>query len=456
VDVNERFGEFDIIIVGSGPAGLSAARKALRLGKRVLNLDWGPHEFPHYSALLESSDVRSTGGLGGTAQHWGGQFGTLSESDKANWKILSGCDPNFFSKLENAQKSLCAEMGLDYSKFLSYENERLSKETLNQRECITVVPNEVRILKIFVDTVSDSNFCFFSGMKLLRIEILRGGSRVLHFENESIEIGQLPLLIATGCIESTRIMHQSLVSNDQTLPRNFGDNLSDHPNTYGSTYEILWRPKKLPPEIFADGCKRKYEVSRYHPDMDIFQSGIFEIRKEVKKPTLNPFKGKFFGLKNLVSIFCFISFRHELSMQLRTRYQLWYQIEQSRNANSMLTFQDNSMVANWTLSEKDIEMFTVLQESGEAEMMKYSVKKLMSPKVDPHFKSIQAFHPSGTMPFGNEPEESITNLNGQAFRIPNTWVASSALFPTSGWFNPSLIIMAFGCLAVEDIFKNEI
>ena len=114
------------------------------------------------------------------------------------------------------------------------------------------------------------------------------------------------------------------------------------------------------------------------------------------------------------------------------------------------------MVANWTLSEKDIEMFTVLQESGEAEMMKYSVKKLMTAKVDPHFKSIQAFHPSGTMPVGNEPEEFITNLNGQAFRIPNTWVASSALFPTSGWFNPSLMIMAFGCLAVEDIFKNEI
>lgn len=455
MDVNERYGEFDIIIVGSGPAGLSAARKALRLGKRVLNLDWGPHEFPHYSTLLESIDVRSTGGLGGTAHYWGGQFGTLSESDKANWEILSGCDSDFFSRLENAQKSLCDDMGIDYSKFLPYRTERLSKESLNQKESITLVLNEVRVMKIFGDIVNDSNFSFFAGMKLLSIEILQGGSRILHFNNESIEIGQLPLVIATGCIESTRIMHQSSITNDQTLPRNFANNLSDHPNIYGSTYEILRSPKTLPPEIFADGCKRKYEVTRYLPDLGIYQSGIFEIRKEVEKLILHPFKRNFFGLKNFASILYLIGFRHELSRQLRTRYRLWYQIEQSRNVNSMLTFGENSMAVNWTLSEKDIEMFTVLEEKGEAEIMKYSVKKSMSPMMDPYYKSVQAFHPSGTMPLGNEPEESITNLYGQAFQIPNTWIASSALFPTSGWFNPSLVIMAFGYLAVEDIFKNE-
>ena len=95
VDIKETFGEFDLIIVGSGPAGLSAAKRALQLDKRVLNLDWGPHEFPNYSAHLFSSQIRSTGGLGGTAHHWGGQFGTLSEFDKANWKFLSECDSDF-------------------------------------------------------------------------------------------------------------------------------------------------------------------------------------------------------------------------------------------------------------------------------------------------------------------------------------------------------------------------
>jgi len=455
VDIKETFGEFDLIIVGSGPAGLSAAKRALQLDKRVLNLDWGPHEFPNYSAHLFSSQIRSTGGLGGTAHHWGGQFGTLSEFDKANWKFLSKCDSDFFIHLEESQISLCHAMGIDYSCFLSYSSERNLKPSLNQSDRITLIPAETRILNLFKTTIDDSNYTFIPGKKLQSIQTNKDNSRTLIFEKESIDIGNIPIVVATGCIEATRIMYESYKISGQRLPNSIGKFLSDHPSLYGSTYEITRKPKMLPPEIFTNGTKKKYEISVFHSNLGIYQSGIFEIRKEIQSIFTNPLNNDFYSLKNFKSILSAIVFCRQLSRSFRTRYRLWYQIEQLRSPNSSLVFGKDSMDAKCSLSDKDLELFTLLQEYGEAEMMRYSLSKSISAPEIQSNNLEQAFHPSGTLSFGCDPEESVTNHYGKVHRMPHTWVASSALFPTCGWFNPSLIIMAFGYLAVEDIFKNE-
>lgn len=455
VDIAERFGQFDIIVVGSGPAGLAASKRALQFGKRVLNLDWGPHSFPHYSALLDSKQIRITGGLGGTAHHWGGQFGTLSEVDRKNWEVLSGCSSTYFNRLDNAQKSICEAMNIDFARFLKFQNHKRVEEAIYHRDAITLVASEIGILNIYKSTVSDSNYSFHSNMKLKSIEKHKDNTRTLHFENESITIGNLPLVIAAGCIESTKVIFESFRLNKQDFPQNLSRFLSDHPSCQGSEYQVVNKPKNLPPEVFNDGTKIKNEVAVYHSDLNVYQSGIYEIRKEVAELIKNPFKRNFFRSKNMRAILYAILNRPRRSREIRTRYVLWYQVEQYRNRDSMLEFDADFTFSNWTMGVRDFELFSTLQKCGEAEMLNYSVTKTRSVEIDQSCELEQAFHPSGTLVMGLDPEEDITDLYGKVFKIPHTWIASSAMFPTAGWFNPSLIIMAFGYLAVEDIFENE-
>ena len=455
VDIAERFGQFDIIVVGSGPAGLAASKRSLQLGKKVLNLDWGPHNFPNYSALLDSTQIRTTGGLGGTAHHWGGQFGTLSEVDKKNWAVLSGCSSTYFELLENAQKSICEDMNIDFTRFYKYQTHKNIEETIHHKDAITLVARDIGILNIYKSTVSDPNYSFYSNMKLKSIEKHEDSTRTLHFEKESINIGNLPLVIAAGCIESTKVIFESFRLNKENLPKSLSRFLSDHPSYRGSEYQVIKKPKNLPPEIFNDGTKIKREVIVFHSDSNVFQSGIYEIRKEVAELIKNPFKKSFFRYKNMKSISYAIQHRHIRSREIRTRYVLWYQIEQYRNRDSELVFNADLTFSNWTMGVKDFELFSMLQKFGEAEMLSYSVKKTSSVEIDQSCELEQAFHPSGTLVMGLDPEEDITDLCGKVFKIPHTWIASSAMFPTAGWFNPSLIIMAFGYLAVEDIFKKE-
>ena len=64
--IQQILSEVDLIIIGAGPAGLSGAKKALELQKKVLLVDWGMHTFPHFSAHLSSETHYTTGGIGGT------------------------------------------------------------------------------------------------------------------------------------------------------------------------------------------------------------------------------------------------------------------------------------------------------------------------------------------------------------------------------------------------------
>lgn len=456
VHISERFGEFDLVIVGSGPAGLSAAKKALQRGLRVLNLDWGPHDFPHYSALLKSQQVRVTGGQGGTAHYWGGQFGVLSEIDKANWEIVGKLNSKFFQKLEEAERSLCGDIGVDYSDFKTYPLETFSKEIVNQKLRTTVIPKQFGILKMFSQVISDSNYHFVSDMKLVSIEKNTDDFRTLHFEKESLKIGKVPLVVATGCIEATRIIRNSLVLNKESLPKNLGTNLSDHPSIYGSEYKVLKRPKRLPPEVFFENGKRKQEISIYDSEIGRFRSGVFEIRKVIDEIKKNPLEKVFYSSSNLKSIMLILGLCSKLSRRYRTRYLLWYQIEQNRNSESRIKFESDALSSQWSLSDKDFEMFALLKERGELEMMKYDIKKSLQVSIGPESKYSQAFHPSGTMTIGLNPEECAINPYGGVYKIPNTWVASSALFPTGGWINPSLVIMSFGYLVVDDILESKV
>jgi len=451
MEITEIANSFDLIVIGAGPAGLAGARKALNLKKRVLLIDWGEHIDPHYSALQKSDKDHVVGGLGGTARVWGGQFGLISAEDEFNWRIDGKFDEKFFRELKSELSTWLIEMGF---KEIEIEKE-LAGPYPQFRETFTIIPERSGVLEIFDTTITDSNLTYLPNKKLLHIEDVCESSRKLYFEDETVTSSTTPILLALGCIQSTEVILKSLRSNRYHIESEIGSYLADHPSKYGGAYKIHGKGHKLPPELFGNNQKKKFELVDFNSKTGYFQSGIFEIRKLVTPIILNPANHGFFCRANIASILLKLLGNRRLSEKIRTTLQIWYQIEQHRNENSRIIITNEGVQSNWVLGNEDLELFEKLEKYAECEMKQYSVKphKIKGPEAPETLE--QAFHPSGTLPVTSTTKKGIVNQYGKTENLNNVWVASSANFPTSGWVNPSLMIMSYAGVVVENIFRQE-
>jgi choline dehydrogenase-like flavoprotein len=74
-------------------------------------------------------------------------------------------------------------------------------------------------------------------------------------------------------------------------------------------------------------------------------------------------------------------------------------------------------------------------------------------KTDPLVSShpIGGYHHMGTTRMGSDPKTSVTDADGRVHGLGNLWVAGSSLFPTGGWANPTLTIVALALRSAERI-----
>ena len=107
------------------------------------------------------------------------------------------------------------------------------------------------------------------------------------------------------------------------------------------------------------------------------------------------------------------------------------------------------------MSANDFDLFDQIAENAETILNQYWVKEQNLKTNEKELVFNQAFHPSGTAQAGPANGQSITDQYGKLYELKNSWVASSAIFPTSGWSNPSLLIMAYSALVVGRIFNKE-
>ena len=74
-------------------------------------------------------------------------------------------------------------------------------------------------------------------------------------------------------------------------------------------------------------------------------------------------------------------------------------------------------------------------------------------QTDPLISShpIGGYHHMGTTRMGTDPRTSVTDPDGRVHGLANLWVAGSSLFPTGGWANPTLTIVALALRSAERI-----
>ena len=67
---------------------------------------------------------------------------------------------------------------------------------------------------------------------------------------------------------------------------------------------------------------------------------------------------------------------------------------------------------------------------------------------------IGGFHHMGTTRMSEDPKHGVTDSEGRVHGIGNLFVAGSSLFPTSGWANPTLTIVALALRTAEAISRE--
>lgn len=147
--------------------------------------------------------------------------------------------------------------------------------------------------------------------------------------------------------------------------------------------------------------------------------------------------------------------------------------EQAPNPDSRVTL-DRAVDAigmprvrlDWRLNGQDVESVSALVETFGRQAELHGAGRvepaawLRDPARQWQFDELISDHPiggyhhMGTTRMADDPRRGVTDGTGRVHGLDNLYVAGSSLFPTSGWANPTLTIVALALRTAEHILSR--
>ena len=510
--------EADLCIVGAGPAGLALAREFDGSRFRVFLLESGGFEFETDTAILndgESVGLPYTGlqdgrgrAFGGTSKLWAGQCVRLDDIDfqprswvpHSGWPItLAELNP-FYTKAEQffevdglaSDEKVWAMFGLEAPK--------VNPEKLNLKGTVygPYIDAGKRTLKAFkasrnvhvllhattTDIVTNENV---SAVQHITFRSPRGKTGTLRTK---------AVVLCCGGIENARLL---LLANTQ-MKAGLGNQhdtvgrfLQEHPTAHTATLKTA-TPQKVQNlfSLFYKNGRRffpKLALSEYEQRTQRLLNGVAYPVYEYPKDS---------GIDALRDIYKTLKQRHiprNLSTKLwrvasnidqtaSAAYQrfvrgrstvtvpehihLQLSLEQAPNRESRVllaktldTFGSPKAQVDWRLTE--LERCTALEFT---KIVGAELERLGLAQVQPetwlqqvdetwlaHFNDV--YHPAGTTRMSVNPREGVVDSDCKVYGVAGLYVAGGSVFPTSGWANPTLTIVALS-LRLASYLKTEV
>lgn len=141
-------------------------------------------------------------------------------------------------------------------------------------------------------------------------------------------------------------------------------------------------------------------------------------------------------------------------------FQLFYQVEQSPNPNNRLTLSaDRDLLGcqklelHWRWNELDASSIRRTHALLTAELARSGLGELSleDPTREPQVLTGGVAHHMGTTRMHGDPRQGVVNENCQVHGIDNLFVAGSSVFPTGGYANPTLTIVALSLRLADHI-----
>ena len=154
----------------------------------------------------------------------------------------------------------------------------------------------------------------------------------------------------------------------------------------------------------------------------------------------------------------------------RAELALLVRAEQAPNPDSRVLLTDEldrtgvpRVKLDWRLGELDIHSVERLVAILGSEVVRLSLGRVVAspwlqekdrswttdPLISAH--PLGGFHHMGTTRMANDPRLGVTDGYGRVHGLANLFVAGSSLFPTSGWANPTLTIVALALRTADHI-----
>lgn len=503
----------DICIIGAGAAGIAIAREFLGSDVRVTLLESGGMEPEPATDLLkqgESIGLSHSGLtegrnrlLGGTTRVWGGQCLHMDDVDfearpwvpESGWPIKKADLGSYYSRAE-AFFGISGEVYDErlWQKFgiRPYE---LDKEKLGYKSTVwcrhpgmgKLYRNELRQSRnvqvlLYANVVKIQANEDQSGVEFLDIRTLEGNAG---------QIRAKAFVICSGGIENARLLllSDNLGNGYDVVGRFF----QEHPNALcaqvktntpirlQNSYSLLYKNgfRYLPKIHIAAGLQRQHQVLNctsnliFEFDDSSAMSAAKRIYKTLQKGgrpsnSLEEFQLMAMDLKNLIPTVYRRYMRGLSTSAFPTSIWLQTHAEQAPNRECRITLSDkrdtlglNLARVDWRLTELDCRTAEVMARTVADEFTKLNLGDfhlcdwLINKRDDwaSHFS--ESYHHMGTTRMSENPKYGVVDSNCQVHGVGGLYIAGSSVFPTSGYANPTLTIVALS-IRLSDYLKKVV
>ncbi|HEB87253.1 MAG TPA: GMC family oxidoreductase [Gammaproteobacteria bacterium] len=494
--------DFDICIIGAGAAGITLARALRDSKKRLCLLESGGFEpdadtqslydgdivgLPYYP--LDSARLRY---FGGTTGHWGGCCWPLEENEfkKRDWVPHSGWP---FSRKELDPYYVKAQVVCELGPF-NYDSEYWSEES--DRPILPLADGRV-VTKVYqnspptrfgnkyredIETADNISAILHANVTEIALDTLNrtvDKVTVKTLSDNTFDVTAQLFVVATGGLENARLLLLNDIGNQNDL---VGRYFMEHIGLPAST---LLLPKKINTEFYqrapADGTEiraglglkpevlAREKILNSWSGLELKRSAAVKLQYEWKYISTAISEGKLpdnfrFHLKKILN-------------DLRQVYgdkwnnddgdDEWITIpvrshsEQSPNPVSRVTLGDEldklgqrKIKFDWQLTDLDRRSIRRAQEIIAAEIGRSDLGRVqvLAPDEQGVWESPRrlsdvtypngSWHHMGTTRMHNNQKHGVVDGNCRVHGTKNLYIAGSSVFPTSGFNNPTLTIVA--------------
>jgi choline dehydrogenase-like flavoprotein len=503
----------DVCVIGAGAAGISLTRRLLALGYGVVllesggldyepataDLNAGPNEGEDYYDL-EDSRLRF---FGGTTAIWGGRCAELDPIDlEARDYVPHSGWPLEYKELARWYDEARPLFGLPPHR-PDPEDLRRAGVPLPRFEALETPlwTFDRRFNRFAWESCADLEAdprCQIATHATVTA-IVRDGSRITRVEARSLGTARLTVMakafvLAAGGIENPRLLLASRLGNDHDQ---VGRYFMEHPHARGGRIVkgSAWRLLK------AFG--RRHRIEGQDLAALISPSEALQRREGILNTSLTVVARQPRGRRQFIGMKAYSGLKHSMAPTKRGR-ALWMVTkkaagwaqrhvdparpwllhklgnlevallvrgEQAPNPASRVSLTDETdptgvprVKLDWRLSQIDVRSVAVLVESLGGELERLGLGSVEPEdwlstgrwRTDPLVSShpIGGYHHMGTTRMGRDPRTSVTDPDARVHGLANLWVAGSSLFPTGGWANPTLTIVALALRGAERISRE--
>lgn len=492
----------DTVIVGAGAAGILLAVTLSKRGRKVLVLESG--HFREDEEKQQLNEVVQTGKkvenavwgrkrvIGGTTTAWGGQSLPFSPLDfsRREWVDNSGW-PVSFEEVNAYYDKANAFMGIDT---LNYRDDIFPKIRLKNPGIdpsifdyhVSKWANEPNFHAIYGDYLKD-NVTLLYNAHLFRIYQGEGDKvdriEVVNFNKELFVCKPGVLIIAAGGIETVR----TLLNNDLGgASGSLGKYFMEHPcleigkvvpyNQYSLQRHFnthVWKSRKYGIRLSLDS-----QFQRRNQLLNCSASIMFMPPAQGFDPyaELRSFK-RGFTVKGLIKVAgsspditasALAYVKNKFYYKKNAIPTLSLMIEQEPVASSYISLGKEAdrfglpkAVINWDISPKTWETAVAASQSLKTELERLRFGRV---ELYEHIKAdntgwsdylSDVNHHMGGCRMSAVPEEGVVDKNLRVWGVPNLYVCSCAVFPTSSHSNPTLTLLALSMRLCDLLTKTN-